>query len=54
MSTTVESFEEQEDVRVIVSAARLSVAEAAAAAADGSAESGLRVDGRGRCGSLSL
>lgn len=52
MSTTVESFEEQEDVRVIVSAARLSVAEAAAA--DVSGESGLKVDGRGRWGSLSL
>lgn len=51
MSTTVESFEEQEDVRVIVSTACLSVAEAAA---DVSGESGLKVDGRGRWGSLSL
>lgn len=47
MSTTVELFEEQEDVRVIVRAACLS-------AADVSGESGLKVDGRGRCGRLSL
>lgn len=53
MSTTVELFEEQEDVRVIARAGCLSVAEAAAAA-DVSGESGLKVDRRGRCGSLSL
>lgn len=52
MSTTGELFEEQEDVRVIVRAACLSVTEAAAA--DVSEESGLKVDRRGRCGSLSL
>lgn len=46
MSTTVELFEEREDVSVIVSAGCLSVAEAAAA--DVSGESGLIVDGRGQ------
>lgn len=52
MSTTVELFEEQEDVRVIVRAGCLSVAETVAA--DVSGENGLKVDRRGRCGSLSL
>lgn len=45
MSTTVELFEEREDVRVMVRVACLS---AAAAAADVSGESGLKVDRRGQ------